>query len=244
MHRALNSAIAIIVLSLTVIAAPSSGLAKEKYNEYGKPSQINSNIEVSDPIEPVNRAIYGFNRFLDKIILKPVAKTYRFIVPEKGRKGVTNALRNLTEPVNFLNSVLQGDVNQSFTSFWRFTINSTMGIGGLFDVARLSGLEYRKEDFGQTAGTYGTGTGPFLMLPILGPSNARDTAGLVVDSFTNPFNYLHDDFVIAHAVIKGIDSRERTLDLVDEIDRISLDPYAATRSLYTQKRADDIRNGR
>lgn len=200
--------------------------------------------EVYDPVETVNRAIYGFNDFLDKILLKPVAEGYRYIVPKPVRKGVHNALSNLKEPVTVLNSALQGDKENSFTSFWRFTINSTWGILGIFDVASEAGLPLREEDYGQTAGVYGAGNGPYLMLPILGPSNARDVFGRVVDTFTDPFNYaLHDDATVGRSIVTGIDARERTLDLIDEIKRTSLDPYAAIRSLYTQKRADEIANG-
>lgn len=199
--------------------------------------------EISDPLEGVNRAIYGFNKFLDKVLLKPIAKTYRFIVPEAGRKVVRNVLRNLTEPVTFVNSILQGDVENTFTTFWRFSLNSTFGLGGIFDFAEEAGLEHRPEDFGQTIGIYGAGNGPFLMIPVMGPSNTRDAFGAVADAFTDPFNYAHEDFVLGRTVAKGISAREDKLELIDEIERTSLDPYATLRSLYTQKRADDIANG-
>jgi phospholipid-binding lipoprotein MlaA len=200
-------------------------------------------VEVSDPLESANRAVYGFNRALDNVLFKPVAKTYRFIVPELGRKGIRNVLTNLTEPVTFINAVLQGDKQHSFTTFWRFTINTTWGIGGLFDVASQAGLQNRKEDFGQTMGYYGSKTGPYLMLPILGPSNVRDTFGLVADAASDPFNYIfEDDALIGLTALRGLDAREANLDTLDEIDRVSLDPYAAIRSLYTQKRDSKIKN--
>lgn len=222
----------IVVLFITIGFNPLQATA---YNA--------SNAEVSDPLESVNRAIYGFNRFLDKIIIKPAAKTYRFVLPKPVRKGIRNALENLTEPLNLLNSTLQGDKKQAYTSFWRFAVNSTFGLAGTIDVAEYAGLEYRKEDFGQTLGYYGTGSGPYLMLPILGPSNTRDIFGRVVDSVTDPFNYAHEDFVIVRTITSGIDGREELLDVLDEIDRVSLDPYAATRSLYAQRRASLIKNG-
>ncbi len=200
---------------------------------------------VSDPIEGVNRAIYGFNNVVDKTIIKPVAKGYRFIVPELARRGVRNILTNLSEPLTFINSVLQGDVQHGFTTFWRFAINSTYGMGGVFDVAKDSGLENRKEDFGQTSGVYGSGQGAYLMLPIFGPSNARDAFGKVVDIFIDPFDYiLTDEGLLVRTGVGGIDARESAINLVDHIERTSLDPYATIRSLYTQKRWDEIRNGK
>lgn len=229
-HRAL-----ILLTCLFVLAAPLAGHARYE----------DKNVEIYDPIESVNRAIYEFNDFLDMVLFKPIAKGYRFIVPKPARKGLHNALKNLNEPVTLLNSVLQGDMENSATSFWRFTINSTLGVAGLFDVAKHGGLPRRTEDFGQTAGVYGAGPGAYLMLPILGPSNGRDLFGRVVDGFTDPFNYaLHEDAALGRALLTGLDAREGTLDLLDEINRTSLDPYAAIRSLYTQRRADEIRNGK
>lgn len=221
-----------ITCLLSINFAPSNAVAFTK-----------ENVEVFDPLESVNRGIYGFNRFVDKILLKPIAKTYKFVVPKPARKGIRNALRNLTEPVTLLNSALQGDGKHSVTTLSRFAINSTFGFLGVFEIANSLDLQHRNEDFGQTVGYYGINHGPYLMLPILGPSNTRDLLGRVVDSFSDPFNYAHEDFVLARTITNGIDARERALNLIDEIDRVSLDPYAATRSLYTQRRNNDIMNG-
>ncbi|MCE3231945.1 MAG: putative Surface lipoprotein [Rickettsiaceae bacterium] len=232
----------LFALVIATAITPSNSYAKSD-STYDM-RNINSSVEVSDPIEPVNRVIYSFNRFLDKILLKPVAKTYKVIVPEFARKGISNVLQNLTEPVTFFNAVLQGDPDRAFTSFWRFAINSTWGIGGLGDVADTAGLKFRKEDYGQTMGVYGSGGGPYLMLPILGPSNARDAFGSVVDIVVDPFTYILDDDVsLARGFLTGLDKRADSLSVIDEIDRVSLDPYASIRSLYTQKRNSDIRNG-
>jgi phospholipid-binding lipoprotein MlaA len=231
-----------VMLCLSTAFIPTIGSAAVDESGYDI-NKVNANVEVSDPIEPVNRAIYGFNRVLDKVILKPVAQAYKFIVPELGRKGISNVLQNLGEPVTCLNAVLQGDRDRATKSFGRFLVNSTWGIGGLGDVASDAGLKYRKEDSGQTMGTYGIGGGAYLMLPILGPSNTRDTFGLAVDTVTDPFNYIFNDYISGgRALMSGLDSRTDKLELVDEIDRISLDPYAAIRSLYTQKRNSDIKN--
>jgi phospholipid-binding lipoprotein MlaA len=240
-----NWALSVVVLSaFAVISIPQDGRAQTNEDGSYNIGDINSNVQVSDPIEPVNRAVYGFNRFLDKILLKPIAKTYKFIMPDLARRGVSNALRNLTEPVTFINAILQADGERAATSFWRFTINSTWGIAGLGDVASDAGLKYRKEDAGQTIGVYGVGEGPYIMWPLFGPSNLRDSIGWGVDVATDPFTYIFDnEGVMARTLVSGLDSRTNNLELVDEIDRVSLDPYAAIRSLYTQKRKDDIKNG-
>lgn len=228
------TAVLMVVLSLTlgVVTQPSYA------------SNENGNAQVKDPLEPLNRLIFSFNMFLDRIFIKPVAKMYRFVVPEIGRKGVRNVLVNLTEPVTLVNSVLQGDAENSFSTFWRFSINSTIGIGGLFDVAKYGGLEHRAEDLGQTFGKYGAGSGYYLMLPLMGPSNTRDLVGTVGDSFMDPYNYLVDGYGVAgRTVLTGLDSREQLIELIDDIQESSLDPYATFRSLYTQRRSDEIKNG-
>lgn len=200
---------------------------------------------VSDPFEKANRYVYGFNMLVDGAVIKPAAKGYRYAVPKLAREGVHNVLTNLSEPVTFINSIFQADKQNSFASFWRFVVNSTFGMGGLFDVAKDAGLYNRKEDFGQTAGIYGSDQGPYLMLPILGPSNGRDLFGRVVDVFIDPFNYiLSDEAILVESGINGLDKREATLDLTKYIDETSLDPYATIRSLYTQKRMDEINNGK
>ncbi len=236
MNLKIRQIISVLLFTMVISLSTSITLA-EDIDDYDAS-------QVSDPIEKVNRAIYSFNNFVDKIIIKPVTKGYKFIVPELARKGVRNILTNLTEPITFLNSALQGDTKQSFTTFWRFTLNSTFGMAGIFDVAKDAGLEYRKEDFGQTAAVYGSGQGAYLMLPILGPSNTRDLLGKIVDVFTDPFNYvLTDEALLVRTGVTGIDARESVLNLVDHIEKTSLDPYATVRSLYTQKRSDDIKNG-
>lgn len=199
---------------------------------------------VADPLENLNRGVYKFNDVLDKVLLKPIAKTYQAVIPETARRGIRNVLNNLGEPLNLINSVIQLDKQNSFASFWRFTINSTLGIGGIFDVAKAGGLENRKEDFGQSLGIYGTGQGAYIMLPLLGPSNVRDAFGRVADVLMDPFSYVvESDVAMAKSGIYGIDTREANLNLVDHIQKTSLDPYATIKSLYTQKRWDDIRNG-
>lgn len=196
-----------------------------------------------DPLETVNRGIYAFNDVFDRFLLAPVARGYRSAVPEYGRQRVTNVLSNLKQPVVFLNSVLQGDPENAFSSFWSFMLNTTLGIGGLFDFADVNtDLEVRDEDFGQTLGVWGVGPGPYIVLPIFGPSSLRDTAGMAGDWFSDPFNYLDDEVVITRTVIRAIDARAKTLDLTDEINEKSFDPYATFRSGYLQKREAQVKN--
>lgn len=200
---------------------------------------------VPDHFEPINRAIFEFNNVVDGILLRPVAQIYRGVVPEWGRQRVTNILYNLGEPVTVVNSALQGDDINAFTALWRFIINSTFGVAGIFDAASEIGLEGREEDFGQTLYVWGWENSTYVVLPILGPSTVRDSIGLGVDYFVDPFNHddvLDDEERIAHAVAQVISARTNILPVTDEIDRTSLDTYAAYQSLYLQKRRSDAIN--
>ncbi|MBN8544123.1 MAG: VacJ family lipoprotein [Alphaproteobacteria bacterium] len=197
-----------------------------------------------DPMESLNRGVFQFNEVVDNIVLKPVAHGYRFVTTPYIRDRVSGVAQNLGEPITVANALLQGDVDRSFIAFWRFMLNSTVGIGGMFDVAATAGLNYRSEDFGQTLGAWGAGSGPYVVLPILGPSNGRDVVGLVVDWFTDPFRYTLEDNTDAffYASAKGIEKRERLLDPIDDIYESSLDPYVSLRSIYTQQRDAEIKN--
>lgn len=196
-----------------------------------------------DPFETVNRGIFAFNEVVDSAVLQPVARAYRGVVPEYGRQRVSNVLSNLRMPVVFANSVLQGDPGNAFSSLFSFVLNSTLGVAGIFDFAGANtDLKVHKEDFGQTMGVWGFGSGSYIVLPILGPSSARDTVGLVADWFTDPFNYADNEVVITRTVIAAIDARAGVLDLTDEIYRTSLDPYATFRSGYLQKREAMVKN--
>lgn len=197
-----------------------------------------------DPLEGFNRGVYAFNEVVDKNVIGPVAKGYRYITPEPVRERIGNFSDNLREPVSMLNAFLQGDVEQGLTSFWRFAINSTIGLAGINDVASEAGLKERREDFGQTLGAYGAGNGPYIVLPILGPSNGRDVIGMVVDWFTNPVNYVVDDEWGQFGIAAGqaLVERERLIDPIDDIYETSLDPYVTFRSVYYQHRNAQIKN--
>lgn len=208
------------------------------------PVMAQEDLADQDPIEGLNRGIFMFNRGVDTVLLRPIAWGYREVVPAYGRDRVGSFFQNLGEPVNFANAVLQGDLEQGFTTFWRFLINSTVGLAGLYDQAQHMGLPYRQEDFGQTLGHYGSGPWFYLVLPIIGPSSGRDAVGRVADWFTNPVSYIDEEEVsIGLAIGEGIHRRASILEITDQIDNSAIDPYATYRSAFLQRRLDLINNG-
>lgn len=203
--------------------------------------------DVNDPLEEVNRVFFGVHNVADKIVLAPVARVYRFIIPSPGRSSIRNALRNLNSPVILANDVLQGEGNRAGTTLARFGINSTLGVLGLFDPATDMGYERHHEDFGQTLAVHGMSEGPYLFLPIFGPSPPRDLLGRVVDVAMDPITWVGGEdfqyFKYGRTAVQVIDFRAQNLDTLDEIERTSIDYYAAVRSLYRQSRDGAIRNG-
>ncbi|OJU46291.1 MAG: hypothetical protein BGN99_09695 [Alphaproteobacteria bacterium 65-37] len=212
--------------------------------------------DVWDPLETPNRFIFSINRTVDIIAVRPMAVMYRDLVPERAQTSVRNALDNLGEPVTAINEVLQGDPNRAVTTLARFLVNSTIGLAGLFDVATGFGLERTKEDGGKTIGTWAgvepENGGPYLMLPLAGPSNARDSAGLMMDYAVDPFRILTfslaynswDTIQSVRYAANVVDYRSRTIFALDDLEKNSVDYYAALRSAYTQNRADQIRQKR
>ena len=204
----------------------------------------------NDPLEPMNRGIFDFNQFLDRILIRPAAQTYRFVFPEFSRDAVRHFLDNLGEPVIFANNVLQGEWKLAHNTAARFFVNSTFGLGGVIDLASLTELPRQSGDFGQTLYVWGVSDGPYLVLPILGPSNPRDTSGMVVDGFADPWGYLADAYgaatvaTIGRFAAKGIDERARNIETLDELQRNAIDFYAQLRSLSRQHRASELRHGR
>jgi phospholipid-binding lipoprotein MlaA len=156
--------------------------AKRPVSEYVKPN-VTYAIDAYDPWEPMNRRIYSFNAIFDNVIFLPVVQAYEFVLPGFAQTGISNFYKNLTEVTNLMNCLLQFKFEKTVNTFGRICINTTVGLGGLIDVATVNdGIKREEEDFGQTLGFYGLGPGPYLVLPVLGPSNVRDTAGLVVDT--------------------------------------------------------------
>ena len=205
----------------------------------------------NDPLRPMNEAVFEFNLAVDKAVLRPVASAYRTVLPEGVRDSVRNFLRNLKTPVNMANSLLQGDLEGFGTHFGRFAFNTLAGFGGLFDAAADAGIPYREEDFGQTLAVWGVPEGPYLMLPILGPSNIRDTSGMVGDYFMDPLTYAADNsdtWIIEHnkivrTVTEGVDARARNMDELRRLEEESGENfYTRIRSIYRQQRNAAIQN--
>jgi phospholipid-binding lipoprotein MlaA len=199
----------------------------------------------NDPIEPVNRAFFEFNRVLDGMFLEPFARIYRYVTPQFFRDGVNNFLANLGTPVVLANDIFQGEPYRAEKTLGRFMLNTIMGVGGLIDVGGLLGMpERHSEDFGQTLAVYGVGEGPYLVLPLLGPSNPRDTAGFVVDFAFDPLTYIAPRPIgLARYGTETLAFREQNIEAFDEVKRSSIDLYAATRTLARQLRESQIRNG-
>ncbi len=201
----------------------------------------------NDPLEDANRAVFDFNRTLDRIILVPVAKTYRTILPSPVRDSVRDFLQNLNEPLVFANAVLQAQPELAAKTFARFALNSTVGIAGLVDVAQRIDLPHRGTDLGITFGVWGIGGGPYLMLPVFGPSNVRDLAGQVGESFADPGNIIAGNnnlawVPFARAGTEAVDRRSRYIETLADLETTSLDYYATIRSLYHQRRASLLRH--
>lgn len=204
--------------------------------------------EVNDPLEPLNRGIFEFNRGVDTLLLRPAATFYKAMVPPPIQDLVHNFLNNLKAPVILLNDLLQGEAERAGDTAARFAINTTVGILGFGDPATDMGFPRHGEDFGQTLGVWGSGEGPYLVLPILGPSNPRDVVGRVVDVLTDPiWHYAQNtdrEYITYQRFVAGaINFRARNMEEIDDMERTSLDYYAAVRSLYRQVRDDEIRNG-
>lgn len=202
-------------------------------------------LEPNDPLEPLNRVVFGLNELVDVMLLGPVSEAYGEL-PAPLRTGVRNVLDNLRAPVTFANDLLQAEGDRAGTSFARFFINSTLGIFGLFDIASELGYPKHQEDFGQTLAVWGLGEGPFLMLPLFGPSNLRDLGGLAVDQLAlDPWAaFLGSEAQAARVGSEAVDTRHRLDPVIRDLRRNSLDPYASLRSAYAQRRAAEIRNGR
>jgi phospholipid-binding lipoprotein MlaA len=205
-------------------------------------------VEQNDPFEPLNRQIFEFNHGLDHRVALPVASFYRSVAPAPFREHLHYFLTNLNLPVTFANDVLQGHFSRSGEAIGRFAVNSTLGVGGVFDVATDWGMPYHREDFGQTMGYYGVGEGPYLVVPLAGPALPRDIAGTVVDGYINPLGYIqwrNKNYYWSWPirVLSLMDSRSHNIDALREMERSSIDLYATTRSIYRQSREAEIRNG-
>ncbi len=197
----------------------------------------------ADPWEPVNRVVFEINTAVDKATLKPIARGYEKVVPRPVRTGVGNFMRNLETPASSVNNLLQGKPAAAISELLRFAVNTTWGIGGIFDVASRGGLEARPEDFGQTAAVWGVPAGPYVMLPFRGPSTLRDALLMPVDWLMDPL-YQYDDSSVRDklVVLRIIDMRARLLPAEKFLDD-SKDRYLTLRESYLQNREYEIYDG-
>jgi phospholipid-binding lipoprotein MlaA len=211
------------------------------------PGVANAQEAQSDPWEGFNRDMFTVHESVDQAVLEPVARGYRAITPRPVRRSVLNFLRNLRAPVIFVNDVLQGEVGRAGTTAARFGVNTTIGIAGVFDPATSMGLERHDEDFGQTLAVWGVDSGPYIFVPLLGPTTVRDGAGRIVDIALDPLTWAEFDDVekvrIGRTLLAGIATRELVLETVDDIRRDSLDPYVTIRTSYGLLRESAIQNG-
>jgi len=223
----------ISVLTLAACAAAAPGLAFAQ--------------DASDPWEGLNRDLYSVHSAVDNAVLEPAARGYRAITPRPVRNVVLNFLRNLRGPVIFANDVLQGELDRAGVTAARFGVNTTVGVVGLFDPATSMGLERHDEDFGQTLAVWGVDSGPYIFVPVFGPTTLRDGAGRIVDVVFDPLTWLDgqnaDEIRLGRTLIAGVAARELVLDTVDSIERDSVDPYVTIRSSYQLLRESAIRNG-
>jgi phospholipid-binding lipoprotein MlaA len=201
--------------------------------------------QTDDPLEPTNRVLYSVNNGIDAVILKPAAEAYKYGLPQPVQGIVHNVVTNFSMPSIFFDDVMQTKPRQAGDSFMRFLINSTVGLGGLFDVATGWGWPEHENSFGTTLALWGVPAGPYLFLPLLGPSDPRDGIGLGVDTGDNPFNWIGRGTAVlalqwGEYGVYAVDARARALDLVDNIQKTALDPYATFRSLYRQHRSAQI----
>lgn len=226
-------------------ASPASAPAQARMSEADQvAAEFADPMADRDPLEGFNRIMFGINDFLDTWILVPIATAYRFVMPETIREMGRSFFENLNEPVVAANDLLQGDISSAGVSLGRFAVNSTVGILGFFEVAERIDLKEHNADFGQTLHSYGTGSGPYLVLPFFGPSTVRDAIGKGVDSFLNPFNYVLDwETRLYMKASEIVVDREEVLDEVDQLKKGSIDYYAAVRSAWFQKRDVELNKG-
>lgn len=209
-------------------------------------TQQNERVARIDPLEPMNRAVFTFNENLDEYIVKPAAEAYKFVLPDVVRRGVTNFFGNIGDIFVAANNLLQGKPQEATSDMGRFLVNSTIGILGFFDVATDLGLDKHTEDFGQTLAVWGVSDGPYVVLPLFGPSTVRDTAGLAVDlktDFVLNTDQLNSDQRIGVTALRVLDRRANLLDAGQLLEDAAFDKYSFLRDSYLQRRRNQVFDG-
>ena len=202
-------------------------------------------VDRNDPLEPMNRYFFEVNRGLDELVLKPAAAAYNAALPNPVQDSVRAFIDNLRTPIVLANDLMQGEGDRAYITLSRFIVNTSIGLLGLFDVATEIGLDYHDEDFGQTLAVAGVRPGPYLMLPLLGPTNPRDLAGRVIDFAFDPLTYMAGtDVRIARTSADMVDYRNRNRKAIEALQEGSIDFYSTVRDVSRQRRADEIRNRR
>jgi phospholipid-binding lipoprotein MlaA len=228
-----------IMISLVCFAATSSQANKESKDDYSyNLASLTNRCAVYDPYESFNRKIFVVNGILDAFILRPVTKWYNKATNEYSRGRVTSFVSNIKEPLSTINYSAQGKSKGALQTFWRFAINSTIGVLGLFDIAAEFGLTAEPQTLGNTLGYYGVGSGPYIVLPIYGGMGARDVMDpLIMSSVMNPVKYfMHQDFSRIYTGTSLIDSRNQIMPFTDYVSKNSLDPYIAVRDAIINER--------
>jgi phospholipid-binding lipoprotein MlaA len=223
-----NLKVILILISVTFLQTTSLS-SNEQIVESGI-----SYDEIYDPIEPINRAVLNFNFFIDDIAIRPIVKTYKFIAPEPVEKGVSNFFSNLKEPIRTVSFILQGEFYKSFNSIGRFTINTITSLG-TFDLASKVGMEKNETDLGITLAKGGVSSGPYIVIPIIGPSNLRDFSGDVIEYFVDPLsnNVPNREYI---AIGNGLNERVEIDEQIDKVRDVSSDRYEMIKSIYYQNR--------
>jgi phospholipid-binding lipoprotein MlaA len=240
------SSLTIPLLAVTLAGSLLAGCAARP--DPSDPDEVAEFRQNNDPAEPFNRTMYDVHQGIDRVVLRPVAVAYRDVVPQPVRTGVRNLLGNLRTPVILANDMLQGEPRRAGDTLGRFIINSTLGIAGIFDVAASHfGVRGHTEDYGQTMAVWGVGEGPYLFIPVLGPSNPRDLTGFGMGIASDPLTWVGQGVAVdvltgTRAGVTVVDTRESLINALDDVERTSLDPYATLRSAYRQRRNAEIRN--
>ena len=231
--------------SLLVLASILGGCASQPATQSTEQvNSVDSNADPRDPFEPVNRAMWDFNwDVLDAYILRPITVGYVTVMPQFARTGLINAAENLQEPANFMNNMFQGKFDEGMDSLARFVLNSTVGLLGTIDVASHVGIAVQEEEFGETLGTWGVNTGPFLMFPALGPSDPRSFSGDIIDGMVYPMAVIDGNFAIARYLVSILEGRAALMSQEQQLEQ-AVDDYAFVKNAYFENLEFKVTDGK